>query len=102
MKLTVYLLGKEFLLKKTRRAIAYLEYCQFWLARINLQQCPAVEHDASLLKCAKNVGTFLFTLPTNCPSSLKELASNNLHGCSGRFVRRVTRFPSEARLLVLY
>ena len=34
--------------RKARLAIAYLEYCQFWLTRINLQQCPAVEH-ASLL-----------------------------------------------------
>lgn len=45
---------------------------------------------------------FSFTLPTNCPSSLKKLPSSNLHGCCGCFVRRVTRFPSEARLLVLY
>ena len=44
---------------------------------------------------------FSFTLPTNCPSSLKKLPSSNLHGCCGCFVRRVTRFPSEARLLVL-
>ena len=47
---------------KARLAIAYLEYCQFWLTRINLQQCPAVEH-ASLLKAAKNVGTILFVHP---------------------------------------
>ena len=47
---------------KARLAIAYLEYCQFWLARINLLQCPAVEH-ASLLKAAKNVGTILFVHP---------------------------------------
>lgn len=33
---------------------------------------------------------------------LKEPPSSNLHGCCGCFVRRVTRFPSEARLLVLY
>lgn len=49
---------------KTHGKLIYFrgDYCQFWLARINLQQCPAVEH-VSLLNGAKNGGTFLFVHP---------------------------------------